>query len=124
LTKDQVNLIVERSENGTPPTLAEVAALLRLPPSEAANALFQGARHLRKIYFGDKVFLYGFIYLSTYCRNNCAFCHWRSEITTLCRYRKSADEIIGAAIELAGTGVSLIDLTMGEDPLLLSPEGF
>jgi methylornithine synthase len=124
LTADQVSLIVERSSNGSPPTLTEIAALLRLTSKAATEALFEGARKLREIYFGNRVFLYGFIYLSTYCRNNCAFCHWRTELTTLSRYRKTADEIYGAAIELAAAGVSLIDLTMGEDPQLLTPDGF
>ena len=94
----------------------EIAFLLRLKQKSQINDLFQLARNLRHRHFGDKVFLYGFIYLSTYCRNNCNFCYYRSTNTHCVRYRREASEIIDAASRLADSGVHLIDLTLGEDP--------
>lgn len=76
--------------------------------------LFQMARERRKEYFGDKIFLYGFVYFSTWCRNNCNFCYYR-KANPIERYRKSGDEVIEIAHQLAKSGVNLIDLTMGED---------
>jgi len=60
--------------------------------------------------------LYGFLYISTYCRNNCNFCFYRVSNTESLRYRKDEDQILEAAAALARSGVHLIDLTMGEDP--------
>lgn len=78
--------------------------------------IFSTARKIRNIYFGNEIFLYGFVYFSTYCRNNCNFCFYRVNNTFPPRYRKSEDEIINTAVRLARSGVHLIDLTMGEDP--------
>lgn len=84
------------------------------------DALFQKARRERHRYFGDKIFLYGFLYIGTYCRNNCNFCFYRSSNTNLERYRKDAESILDAARLLADSGVHLIDLTMGEDPQMFN----
>jgi methylornithine synthase len=71
---------------------------------------------MRRRCFGDKVFMYGFLYFSTFCRNNCHFCHFRRSNTGLSRYRKKPSEILAAARKMTESGVHLIDLTMGEDP--------
>ena len=94
----------------------EVAALLSLKEEGEVAQLFHVARSLRQRYFGDKIFLYGFIYFSTHCRNHCAFCSYRAPNKLCKRYRKTDSEIIEFARELAESGVHLIDLTMGEDP--------
>ena len=97
--------------------------MLDLEEKEHVEALFSTARQLRSRFFGSKIFLYGFLYISTYCRNNCHFCYYRKSNQESVRYRKDKDEIVSAARELAQTGVHLIDLTMGEDPELLNPKG-
>ena len=80
------------------------------------EAIFEVARNVRNKYFGNEIFLYGFVYFSTYCKNNCNFCFYRMNNTFPPRYRKSEEEIINTAVRLAESGVHLIDLTMGEDP--------
>jgi methylornithine synthase len=94
----------------------EIAFLLHLNQKSQIDSLFQTARELRHRYFGNQVFLYGFIYLSTYCRNNCNFCYYRHSNTQSVRYRREPSDIIGAVRQLADSGVHLIDLTLGEDP--------
>lgn len=83
-------------------------------PEELAD-LFARAREARKTTTGDRVFLYGFVYFTTWCRNNCAFCYYRRS-NPIDRYRKTVEETKILALELAKSGVHLIDLTMGEDP--------
>ena len=90
----------------------------------AAEAVFAAAREARTLHFGDTVFLYGFIYFSTYCRNECAFCFYRVDNDESPRYRKSLDEVVAICRDLAGSGVVLLDLTMGEDPLIHNEPGF
>jgi methylornithine synthase len=118
-----VERLVARAAEGSPPSLDETAALVSLTPGPAAEALLEGAAAIREREFGRKVFLYGFVYISTFCRNNCRFCNDRSELTVE-RYRKSPDEILKAASNLAESGVHLIDLTMGEDERYLDEPGF
>lgn len=94
----------------------EILYLLGLKRQEEISKVFCTARKLRRKYFGDKIFLYGFVYFSTHCRNDCSFCLYRKSNTSLRRYRKSEAEIVEIACRLAESGVHLLDLTMGEDP--------
>ncbi|MCJ7630712.1 MAG: methylornithine synthase PylB, partial [Longimicrobiales bacterium] len=108
--------ILERAEGGDLPSEAEIVSLLSIVREEEREALFAAARRVRAKHTGERVFLYGFVYLSTYCRNACHFCFYRRSNKDSLRYRKSHDQIVEAARILAESGVHLIDLTMGEDP--------
>lgn len=81
-------------------------------------ALFATACDIRRRWFRNQVFVYGFVYFSTYCRNHCRFCFYRKPNTKCPRYRKDPQEVLENARLLKQSGVHLIDLTMGEDPLI------
>jgi methylornithine synthase len=83
-------------------------------PEELAE-LFRLAQQARKDAGRDRIFFYGFVYFTTWCRNDCAFCYYRRS-NDIPRYRKSMEETMEVARQLAGSGVHLLDLTMGEDP--------
>ncbi len=119
-----VETICSRALAGSAPSPSEVEQLLCLPGPEAAEPLFAAAREQRRCHFGDAVFLYGFVYYSTYCRNSCAFCFYRAGNTVSPRYRKDADEVVTICRSLADSGVNLLDLTLGEDPLLFDDANF
>jgi methylornithine synthase len=102
---------------------AEITFLLNLQDEGQIEALFQQARNVRQNYFGNKIFMYGFIYASTYCRNDCNFCLYRRSNSQTTRYRKSKKEVVAAATRLADSGIHLIDLTMGEDPAFYTDNG-
>lgn len=89
-----------------------------------SGELFQKAREARNAQRGNKIFVYGFLYLSTYCRNDCAFCQYRSSNREEERYRKNLQELLEAGKRLADDGVHLLDLTLGEDPYYVSEENF
>jgi len=108
--------ILNKAEKGGRLTKEEIVFVLGLRQKDHIDALFRTARELRRKYFGNDVLLYGFLYTSTYCRNNCSFCYYRVSNRDSRRYRKEETEIIKAAVDLARSGVHLIDLTMGEDP--------
>lgn len=114
----RVETLCEVALAGEALSLADVEYLLGLGDGQAASPLFAAAREQRRRYFGDAVFLYGFVYYSTYCRNSCAFCLYRKGNGAAPRYRKDADEVVAVCRELAASGVNLLDLTLGEDPLL------
>jgi len=117
--------ILEKSLQRKPLSESEITYLLGLTEEDQISQVFQAAQYMRAKYFGQKVFLYGFVYFSTYCRNDCTFCASRRTNKLAPRYRKSESEIVEAASLLAESGVHLIDLTMGEDPFYSwSEEGF
>lgn len=103
----------------------DVVRLLSIHDERELQALHDAAGWVRRRHFGNEIYLYGFLYLSTFCRNGCAFCYFRADNTQCNRYRKSTEEIVQAARRLEQSGVHLLDLTMGEDPFFhRQPEGF
>jgi methylornithine synthase len=102
---------------------SEIVFLLSLAQKSQIDAVLRTARELRFRYFRSRVFLYGFIYISTFCRNHCNFCYFRSANPLPARYRREVSEIIEAAESLAESGVHLIDLTLGEDPQYFEDQG-
>jgi len=108
--------IVKNAVRGQDLRKEEIQFLLRLEDDESLDVVFRTARELRMKHFGNTVFLYGFLYASTYCRNDCHFCFYRRSNADSLRYRRDEDEIVSAARQLAASGVHLIDLTLGEDP--------
>ncbi len=107
---------------GASPDEGDLESLLRA--GDEAPLVFAAAREMRARQSGDAVFLYGFVYFSTYCRNECAFCFYRADNAESPRYRKSADEVVAICRDLAASGVVLLDLTMGEDPLIHDDPGY
>jgi methylornithine synthase len=101
---------------GSAPDRDDLKTLLQA--GEEAPLVFAAAREMRLRHTSDAVFLYGFVYFSTYCRNACAFCFYRAGNDECPRYRKTSDEVVEICRDLAASGVVLLDLTMGEDPLV------
>lgn len=108
--------VLSKSRGGEALTRGEIRFLLDLKDDGDLAHLFQAAREMRCRHFGEAIFLYGFVYFSTWCRNNCIFCLYRRSNPLARRYRKERGETIEIASRLAESGVHLIDLTMGEDP--------
>lgn len=115
----RVKALLTALERGVVIGVSDIAWLLEQRDPQDLARLFAAARSVRQRQFGNQVFLYGFLYFSTHCRNHCRFCRYRRENTALKRYRKTREEILSAAMEMAASGVHLIDLTMGEDPDIL-----
>jgi methylornithine synthase len=120
-----VEAILENALRGERPSARELERLFVAGEADelAREPLFRAARELRRRHFGDRVFLYGFLYLSTYCRNDCLFCWYRRSNTACRRYRKSEEEVLEAAARLDASGVHLLDLTLSEDPALRTADG-
>lgn len=108
--------ILDKAENGLTLSYQEIVYLLTMKNSADIQKVMDAARRLREKHFGNKLFLYGFIYFTTYCRNHCSFCFYRRTNELSPRYRKSMQTIVEIAAGLGESGVHLIDLTMGEDP--------
>lgn len=97
----------------------DILYLLEQTTNENVQQIFQTARNIRNNHFENQVFAYGFVYFSTYCKNNCTFCYFRANNEKPPRYRKTKEEIVDTAVQLKESGVHLIDLTMGEDPYFM-----
>ena len=121
--KNQLENILSKARIEEPLSNEDIVFLLDLKKVAQIKSLFDTAKYLRHKYFENSIFTYGFIYASTYCRNDCRFCFFRRSNSDSQRYRKAKPEIIATARRLADSGVNLIDLTMGEDPALFNSAG-
>jgi len=118
-TRDErTKSILDRALNGQPPNRSDALHLMGCGTIEDAFSIFTAASKVRQATFGDEVFLYGFIYFSTYCRNICTFCFYRKPNSKCPRYRKDPEDVVETARLLERSGVHLVDLTMGEDPII------
>jgi methylornithine synthase len=124
MPKRLLNDILDRAVNGLSLSRDDAFQLLSLKDFASIQLVMSAARKVCRRYFGDQLFLYGFIYLSTYCRNHCTFCFYRKTNKQSPRYRKSSEEVIEIACELANSGVHLVDLTLGEDPKIHNTGNF
>ncbi len=113
---------LEKAAGEVPLAVEEIKFLLEIENEEHLDLLFKVARESRYRHFGCKIFFYGFIYYSTWCRNNCTFCGYRISNQSVERYRKTTEEVVEIAVDLASSGVHLLDLTMGEDPQFYQSE--
>lgn len=62
----QLGEILDKAYREIPLNKAEIIFLLGLNQEEEISQVFQVARDLRQRYFGEKLFLYGFVYFSTF----------------------------------------------------------
>ena len=112
---------IEKAKNSAGLSREEIIRLLSVKREDELSELFSAAASVRDRMFGKKVFIYGFVYFSTHCRNNCAFCYYR-RTNPLPRYRKTADEVLALSGSLRDAGINLVDLTMGEDPVMCADD--
>ncbi len=108
--------IISKAERTGKLSVDEIFELMSIEDRSEMEDLFAAARRVREKEFGKKIFTYGFVYFSTYCKNNCSFCIFRNSNGDLPRYRKSKEEIVQLSGSLKDLGINLSDLTMGEDP--------
>lgn len=95
-------------------TRNEILDILRCDDREELERFYAEASATREQHIGKKIFTYGFVYFTTWCRNDCTFCYYRKS-NDIERYRKTPGETLAQSRRLAESGVNLIDLTMGED---------
>ena len=115
-----VNSILAKASDGRELCRTEIKMLMNAKDEVAISKTLETARLIRKEHFGNKIFIYGFVYLSNFCRNDCVFCYHKRSNKHCKRYRLSLSEIIEYSKTLESMGVHLVDLTMGEDPKILS----
>ena len=114
--------IIDRARKGAVTGTDDVTELMSVTDPQELELLFEAARRSREAVFGKKIFTYGFVYFSTYCKNNCNFCYFRRSNSQIDRYRKPIEEVVQLAGALKDAGINLADLTMGEDPAMYADD--
>ncbi|MDR2944774.1 MAG: methylornithine synthase PylB [Methanosarcinales archaeon] len=111
----EYNQFIEDIISKKPLTDDMIREMLSVSDRAGLKRMFDAAVQVKEHYFGKSVYLYSFVYFSTYCKNQCAFCYYNAK-NKIDRYRITPEELRVLCGELKDEGVHMIDLTMGEDP--------
>ena len=80
------------------------------------RALHAEARRVRRLQYGDVVYLRALIELTNYCGRDCYYCGLRASNRRIHRYRLDEDEVLGSAARAHAAGLRTLVLQGGEDP--------
>jgi methylornithine synthase len=115
MTHTELDKLAEEIINGRKLSDDDLRKLLSIHKNDELEKLYSVSRKIRDHFFGNRVFLYSFVYFSTYCKNKCTFCYYRQS-NNIERYRLDTEDIRKICKDLKNESIHMIDLTMGEDP--------
>ena len=82
---------------------------------EMQKRLKEEAVRVRKLHYGNKVYVRGLIEFTNYCKNNCYYCGIRGGNKQIERYRLSEEEIMACCKNGHALGIRTFVLQGGED---------
>ena len=115
MNENEFNQFVEDIIQKKPISDEMIRKILSVTDEAGLQKMFSAAVKVKEHFFSNYVYLYSFVYFSTYCRNRCAFCYYNAA-NKIDRYRLTPEELRNMCADLKNEGVHMIDLTMGEDP--------
>ena len=77
--------------------------------------LYNEADKIRRMHYGNKVYIRGLIEISNYCKNNCLYCGIRERNLSLSRYRLTKEDILSCARVGYELGFRTFVMQGGED---------
>lgn len=110
---DTISLI-QKLSNDRDLSDAEFKTLLETDAFD--GALVAEADRVRRMIYGDEVFLRGLIEFTNVCRNNCYYCGIRCGNEKVSRYRLSEEDILDCCDSGYALGYRTFVLQGGEDP--------
>lgn len=113
-TDGEIDAILNKSRSLKRLTLEETATLLAVSDARNAKRIFEAASYVKDTIYGRRVVLFAPLYISNICMNNCIYCAFRSDNTSLERRALSADEIKIEVEWLLKRGHKRILLVAGE----------
>jgi 2-iminoacetate synthase len=131
IPEDQIFQHLEMTRNPSPQRVREVIqkslAKNRLDPEEMAvlinteapdlvEEIFEGARDLKQLIYGNRIVLFAPLYIGNECVNNCQYCGFRSTNQEVTRKTLSVPELDREVEALVKRGHKRLILVFGEHP--------
>ena len=95
--------------------LEESAELLNVEDEQVAEKIFKAAKQLKEIIYGNRIVLFAPLYAANVCTNNCLYCGFRHDNTSIKRCVLTPDEVAEEAKAIMNLGHKRIVLLTGED---------
>lgn len=116
VTPDAVRGSLENME----PKFSDFLNYISPAAEKLMSELREHAATVRRMYFGKTVRLYGPLYISNICINDCIYCGFRTSYHEHKRRRLTLDEIMVEAKIIKDYGMDSLLLVSGEDPVGVS----
>ncbi len=93
----------------------EFAQLIENQSQDISEYLFEKARDIRRIWYGQDIYMRGLIELTNYCKNDCLYCGIRKSNRQAQRYRLTQEQILDCCQTGYALGFRTFVLQGGED---------
>ena len=97
-----------------PLTVEETAVLLAIESEEGLKELFDAARELKRIVYGNRIVLFAPLYVGNSCVNNCKYCGFRRDANGIVRKTITQPELEAEIENLEKYGNKRLLLVFGE----------
>src|SRR6056297_1805103 len=94
----------------------ETAALLNCEDPELWEEMYTAGLEIKQHVYGRRIVTFAPLYISNYCVNNCAYCGFRRENTSVERKCLSAEELRQETLALIRKGHKRLIMVYGEHP--------
>ncbi|MBI5119152.1 [FeFe] hydrogenase H-cluster radical SAM maturase HydG [Candidatus Poribacteria bacterium] len=111
---DRTKEVIEKARRLKGLDLADVAVLLQCNDPALMEEMFHTAREVKESIYGKRLVLFAPLYISNLCRNNCAYCAFRSTNKNVRRRALTQGKIADEVRYLERTGHKRILLVAGE----------
>ena len=113
--KKQIDDILEKALELKGLTLEETAALLNVDDNDTLNKIFHTAKEIKEKIYGKRIVLFAPLYASNFCTNNCVYCAFRRDNTSIKRVHLSPDQVVEEAKAIMRLGHKRLILLTGEE---------
>jgi len=114
--KNRVREIIQKSLAKVRLEPEETAALLKIEDRALLQEIFEGAKKLKEVVYGNRIVLFAPLYVGNECTNDCAYCAFRSSNRSARRKTLSDEELKEEVIALQKKGQKRLILVFGEHP--------
>ena len=94
----------------------EMSALLNVTDKDLIEEIMNGAKELKKKIYGNRIVLFAPLYVGNNCVNNCQYCGFRNENTSLIRKTLTMQELEKEIRSLESRGHKRLIMVYGEHP--------
>lgn len=98
-------------------SVEETAVLLAIESPEGLEELFNAARELKKMVYGNRIVLFAPLYVGNSCVNNCKYCGFRRDAKGIVRKTLTQPELVAEIENLEKCGHKRLILVFGESPI-------
>jgi 2-iminoacetate synthase len=109
--------IIEKAKQRRGLSHREAAVLLDCRLEDKNQEIFALAKRIKQDFYGNRIVLFGPLYLSNYCVNSCVYCPYHMQNKHISRKKLSQEDIVREVTALQDMGHKRLAIESGEHPV-------